>query len=175
MGQPARLRTAALVARVMLAVALVATVWAAAGSAHARRHVPRCHGHAPTRRCRPSPPAPRPRPAPDAVSVHAHEYRLTLSRPAVRGGKVIVEFANEGEDPHNLRLAPVTGPDDATGPSQNEFPTLSSGKLGTQTLTLTPGTWRLWCSLPGHDAAGMHATLTVTATATASGVPRMTR
>jgi plastocyanin len=76
---------------------------------------------------------------------------------------VIVEFANEGEDPHNLQLAPVTGPGEATGAPQGGFPTLAPGKLGTQTLTLTPGTWRLWCSLPGHDAAGMHATLTVRA------------
>jgi uncharacterized cupredoxin-like copper-binding protein len=76
---------------------------------------------------------------------------------------VIVEFANEGEDPHNLQLAPVTGPGEATAAPQGDFPTLAAGKLGTQTLTLTPGTWRLWCSLPGHDAAGMHATLTVAA------------
>jgi plastocyanin len=76
---------------------------------------------------------------------------------------VIVEFANEGEDPHNLQLAPVMGPADAAAAPQSGFPTLPSGKLATQTLTLTPGTWRLWCSLPGHDAAGMHATLTVLA------------
>jgi plastocyanin len=84
---------------------------------------------------------------------------------------VIVEFANEGEDPHNLQLAPVTGPGETTGAAPDVFPTLPSGKLGTQTLTLTAGTWRLWCSLPGHEAAGMHTTLTVTA----SGERRTTR
>ena len=84
---------------------------------------------------------------------------------------MIVEFANRGEDPHDLQLAPVTGAGETTGAARDAFPTLSSGKLGTQTLTLTPGTWRLWCSLPGHDAAGMHATLTVTA----SGATRTTR
>lgn len=163
---PWTVAVAGLAARVILAAALVATIWAAAVSAHARRHLPRCRGHVHTGHCgrpRPAPHAPQRRPAPDAVSVHAHEYRLTLSRPAVRGGRVIVEFANEGEDPHNLELAPVTGAGQATGAPQGAFATLPSSKLATQTLTLTPGTWRLWCSLPGHDAAGMHATLTVTA------------
>jgi uncharacterized cupredoxin-like copper-binding protein len=29
-------------------------------------------------------------------------------------------------------------------------------------VTLTAGTWRLLCTLPGHADAGMQATLTVT-------------
>jgi hypothetical protein len=94
-----------------------------------------------------------------AVGVHAHEFRLTLTRGEVRSGRVVVELANEGEDAHNLLIAPV---EPATSPlPQASFPTLSAGQRQTQTITLGPGIWRLWCSLPGHDAAGMHATLNV--------------
>ena len=28
-------------------------------------------------------------------------------------------------------------------------------------LNLGPGTWKLYCTLPGHDQAGMHALITV--------------
>lgn len=142
-----------------VAIGAIATVALASGGA-AARSTPRCHAHGHARRCR-ARPRPAPRPTPGALSVHAHEYRLTLSRPAVRGGRVVVEFDNEGQDPHNLQLAPVTRPDETTGAPQHGFATLSAGRSGVQTLTLTTGTWRLWCSLPGHDTAGMHVTLRV--------------
>jgi hypothetical protein len=97
-----------------------------------------------------------------AVGVHEHEFRLTLTRGAVRGGAVVVELANEGEDPHNLQIAPNTPGAPAASPSPGlSFPTLAAGQRLTKTITLGPGVWRLWCSLPGHDAAGMHAVLTV--------------
>jgi uncharacterized cupredoxin-like copper-binding protein len=105
-----------------------------------------------------------------AVGVHEHEFRVTLTRGEVRGGRVLIELANEGEDPHNLQIAraePGAGAasaDSLGGTSLNPeltFPTLSAGQRQTRTVSLGPGVWRLWCSLPGHDAAGMHALLTV--------------
>jgi hypothetical protein len=146
------------------AVALTATC-AGAGAA-AKRQSAHCRGHAPSRvrRC-PSRrrQAAAPVPASDAVGVLAHEYRLTLTRPGVHSGKVIVEFGNEGEDPHNLVLAPLAASGELLAAPQLGFATLLSGRRATRAVTLTPGTWRLWCTLPGHDAAGMHATLTVSA------------
>jgi uncharacterized cupredoxin-like copper-binding protein len=41
------------------------------------------------------------------------------------------------------------------------FAELRSGSRATQTVTLRRGTYRLWCSLPGHEAAGMRALLRV--------------
>jgi uncharacterized cupredoxin-like copper-binding protein len=38
---------------------------------------------------------------------------------------------------------------------------LRSGARATQTGMLRPGTYRLWCSLTGHEAAGMRALLRV--------------
>jgi uncharacterized cupredoxin-like copper-binding protein len=40
--------------------------------------------------------------------------------------------------------------------------TADGGKSGTATLTFDkPGTYKFFCSQPGHDAAGMHGTITV--------------
>jgi uncharacterized cupredoxin-like copper-binding protein len=69
---------------------------------------------------------------------------------------VLVELVNEGEDAHDLEIAPA-GIDRPLA----SFDTLGSGARASQTVSLAPGSYRLWCSLPGHEAAGMHAHLTV--------------
>ncbi|TMK40031.1 MAG: hypothetical protein E6G56_08485 [Actinobacteria bacterium] len=116
-----------------------------------------CRHKAPRR-----PPTSRPKPAPSpppptaAVGVHEHEYSITLTRGAVSSGRVLMELVNEGEDAHNLQIAPA-GVDRPLA----SFDALGSGQRASQTLSLAPGSYRLWCSLPGHDAAGMHTYLTV--------------
>ena len=95
-------------------------------------------------------------PAPARVQVIAKEYSFTLSRAEVPAGKVIVEFVNGGEDPHNLHLEEPT-----EGAEAGAFPTSSPGFHGDLTLNLRPGAYTLFCSLPGHEAKGMKATLTV--------------
>lgn len=37
----------------------------------------------------------------------------------------------------------------------------AAGQTGTGTLNLPPGTYTFYCSIPGHEAAGMVGTLTV--------------
>jgi plastocyanin len=88
--------------------------------------------------------------------VREHEYRIGLSRLSVTAGRVIVELDNEGQDGHDLRVA-------ALGSAQPvlSFEELRAGARATKAVTLRAGTYRLWCSLPGHDAAGMHALLRV--------------
>ncbi len=39
---------------------------------------------------------------------------------------------------------------------------LSVGKSDSGNIELSAGTYRIYCDLPGHEAAGMHAVLTVT-------------
>ena len=94
--------------------------------------------------------------APARVQVIAKEYSFTLSRAAVPAGKVIVEFVDGGEDPHNLHLAEL-----AEGSEAGSFPTSEPGTHTDLTLNMHPGTYTLFCSLPGHEAKGMKATLTV--------------
>jgi plastocyanin len=103
-------------------------------------------------------PAPPPgTPAPARVQVTAKEYSFTLSRPEVPAGEVIVEFLNRGEDPHNLHLA--EGSDQ--GPQAGAFPNTAPGVHADLEIEMRPGSYTLFCSLPGHEAKGMKATLTV--------------
>jgi plastocyanin len=130
----------------------------------------------------PNPTGPRPTPAPSpgdvppppgsgdgptppsvqAVGVTVDDrtgYTARLSRAGVTAGPVVVQLRNQGEDDHNLRVVPTdhagTAVDFAlTGPGQNT----------TKTLTLSAGSYRLFCTLTtpvNHETAGMAATLTV--------------
>ena len=102
------------------------------------------------------PPVEPPTEGPVRVQVIAKEYSFTLSRAEVPAGKVIVEFVNAGEDSHNLHFQE---PAEAT--EAGAFPTSSPGFHGDLTLNLHPGSYTLFCSLPGHEAKGMKATLVV--------------
>jgi hypothetical protein len=107
----------------------------------------------PTDPARPAPPAPA---LPSFVSVSAKEFSLTLSRPLVGKGSVRVELRNTGEDPHNLVLSP-----EGTHTPLASFSTLDPGTYERRSVTLAPGRYQLWCSLEGHEAAGMNVTLRV--------------
>jgi plastocyanin len=103
----------------------------------------------------PSAPSPGP-PSPARVQVIAKEYSFTLSRPEVPAGEVIVELLNRGEDPHNLHLLePVAGSE------AGSFSNTAPGAHADLKLNMRPGSYTLFCSLPGHQAKGMKATLVV--------------
>lgn len=90
------------------------------------------------------------------LGVKAVEYSYTLSRPEVSAGEVIVELNNQGEDPHNLVLE-----HEGTEDPELEIPSTPSVTQASAHLTLSPGTYRLYCSLYKHEAKGMQATLVV--------------
>ena len=91
------------------------------------------------------------------MQVHAYEYSLTLSRASLAAGRDVVEFDNLGQDPHDLHVRPAAG-----GADVFAFPTSPSGEIATGALNLAPGRYTFYCALPGHEALGMSATLTVT-------------
>jgi len=90
------------------------------------------------------------------VSVRATEYAYTLSRPVVAAGRVTFELRNSGEDPHDL----VVSPEGSHVPLAS-FGESPAGSVGTRGVDLAPGRYYLWCSLDGHEAVGMQATLRV--------------
>jgi uncharacterized cupredoxin-like copper-binding protein len=92
-----------------------------------------------------------------AIGVHESEFRIRLTRSSVPAGPVVIEVINDGQDPHDLHLRRADGQG-----SEFSFPVGRSSSRQSATFVLTAGTWRLWCSLPGHDEMGMHATLLVT-------------
>jgi len=146
----------------ILAVGLLAVPTVTA--AHQRRH----HRHKrhdervlttsppPTRHVQPPavlPPPPRPL---TRLQVVAREWSVVPSKPTLPSGRVVVELDNLGQDPHDLRVERVDSP--ATGFA---FAPARAGSRETQSLQLGSGTWKLYCTLPGHDALGMHALISV--------------
>jgi len=90
------------------------------------------------------------------VQVVEREYSLVLSRPSVGAGAVPIEALNLGMDAHNLVVGRRAG-----GPVLARMPKLFHGALASRIVRLTPGRYVLWCTLPGHRARGMRATLVV--------------
>jgi plastocyanin len=156
-----------------------------AGRAYAKRHKRQCHkpqplqqrGAGATSTAGPTGTATTaPPPLPDAqapgtatpgvsttptsrIGVTAKEYSLTLSRTTVAAGASIVQLQNFGQDPHNLRVERVDG----TGtPADLPETAPDPRKSQSRTVSLSAGTYKLYCTLPRHDGWGMHATLTVT-------------
>lgn len=107
-------------------------------------------------------PIPEPEPPPRRVSAKvddatAEAFSFILSRPFVVTGEVTVELNNQnGQDPHNLNL----------GPEGSGDPPLAVGEAGpgesrVARFDLSPGDYRLWCSLPPHEEWGMSVDLEV--------------
>jgi plastocyanin len=85
-------------------------------------------------------------------------YHFILSRTTVPAGQVIIEFVNHGQDEHNLHAVEQPAENtEAGGLKENVKPNAHTDL----TLNLHAGSYTLFCSLPGHEAKGMKATLVV--------------
>jgi plastocyanin len=71
-----------------------------------------------------------------------------------KAGKVSLAFTNAASLEHNVTVA------SSSGAVIGATPTFSGGSK-TVSLTLKPGTYKFYCSVPGHRQAGMEGTLTV--------------
>jgi plastocyanin len=80
---------------------------------------------------------------------------FTTNSLKAKAGKVTIDFTNNAPLSHNFTLATKTG---------NVLRATPTFMGGTKTLTLTlkPGTYTYYCSVPGHRMAGMQGTLVVT-------------
>jgi plastocyanin len=108
--------------------------------------------------------APAETPATPAGPVHvqvtaedSNGYHFILSRTSVPAGQVVIEFVNHGQDEHNIHAVEPSEGAEAGGLKENVQP----GAHTDLTLHLHAGSYTLFCSLPGHEAKGMKATLTV--------------
>ena len=94
--------------------------------------------------------------APSRVQVVAREYSFGLSRLHVKAGPAVIELANFGQDPHDLRVQRI-GARHIAGLGD-----VASGARGELTVKLAPGRYSFWCSIANHRRLGMHGTLVVT-------------
>ncbi len=87
------------------------------------------------------------------VPVTLKDFSITMPKMALAPGTYTFDVTNNGPSSHNLT---INGP----GVSDQATSTFASG---TQTLTVTlkDGTYDFFCSVPGHQAAGMDVKVTV--------------
>lgn len=100
-------------------------------------------------------PAGTPAPAGHVVPVSESEFKITLPAEKLAPGTVTFDVTNAGKIQHDLV---VSGPG-VTGTAKT--PLVNAGKTAKLTVTLAAGSYTLYCSVPGHRAAGMVAKLTV--------------
>jgi uncharacterized cupredoxin-like copper-binding protein len=103
-----------------------------------------------------------------AVSVKLGEMFVRPSVTQAAAGKVTFHVQNTGTLVHEMIVgkAPIRGPL-ATGKmsettSVGEVAELKPGTTGSVKLSLKPGSYILFCNVPGHFAAGQHVAFTVT-------------
>jgi hypothetical protein len=95
---------------------------------------------------------------PSRLLVSENEFHTVLSTPRVAPGRAIIQLLNRGEDDHDLRLRRISH---RSGAPIARWPLTHPGEVSELSLRLSTGRYRLWCSLPGHRALGMRATLRV--------------
>jgi plastocyanin len=81
--------------------------------------------------------------------------KFTKSSLTAKAGKVTIDFTNMSPEMHNMTIIQGT-----SGGQVGATPTFQGGSK-TLTVTLKPGTYTFFCSVPGHRQAGMQGTLTV--------------
>lgn len=73
---------------------------------------------------------------------------------SAKAGNVSIDFTNASPLAHNVTI------ESSSGAKVGATPTFTGGSK-TLSVTLKPGTYKFFCSVPGHRQAGMEGTLTV--------------
>lgn len=92
-----------------------------------------------------------------ALSIEANpEGQLAYNTKSLtaKAGKVTIDFKNMSELGHNVTV------ESSSGSTEGATPTMH-GESKTLSLNLKPGTYKFFCSVPGHRQAGMEGTITV--------------
>jgi uncharacterized cupredoxin-like copper-binding protein len=88
-----------------------------------------------------------------SVPVTETEFKIALPKSTLAAGSYSFEVANDGKIEHDLVIK-GSGVDEKT-------PTIEAGKSATLKVDLKPGSYDVYCSIPGHKQAGMDVKLTV--------------
>jgi plastocyanin len=78
----------------------------------------------------------------------------TTDEATAKAGKVTVNFTNSSPVPHDVAL------EDEGGEEVGKTEVLAEGSDSTA-VTLKPGEYKFYCTVPGHRQGGMEGTLTV--------------
>lgn len=86
------------------------------------------------------------------IQVAAYEYGYHLVTPTM-AGTYTFDLFNDGTMEHDLKIEGES----ISGGTSIVFP----GQSDSFTITLEPGTYTIYCSIPGHRQQGMEMTFTV--------------
>jgi uncharacterized cupredoxin-like copper-binding protein len=92
--------------------------------------------------------APKPQAATDQAS--ETEFKIALGSTELKAGKVTFDVKNDGKIPHDLAIK---------GGEKTKL--IQPGASAQLTVTLKPGKYHLYCTVPGHEQAGMKVDITV--------------
>jgi uncharacterized cupredoxin-like copper-binding protein len=90
------------------------------------------------------------------VAVTETEFKISLDSTSIKAGKVIFFVKNVGKIPHDLAIK---------GGQKTKL--IQPGADAQFAVTLKAGKYHLYCSVPGHEQAGMKLDITVTGAAPA--------
>jgi hypothetical protein len=90
-----------------------------------------------------------------AVQASAREYSIALSRGRIAPGKLRLEFANFGEDDHDLAFRRIGSS------AVRNLGVTRPGRRSVGRFNVRRGSYLLWCTLADHRARGMSARLAV--------------
>lgn len=89
------------------------------------------------------------------IEASENEYSISLAGgDTVDPGEYTIEVANDGKIDHDLAI-------EGEGTKGTKTPLIAAGKRGKLTVDLEPGQYKLYCTVPGHEQAGMELDLTV--------------
>jgi uncharacterized cupredoxin-like copper-binding protein len=96
-------------------------------------------------------PATTPSTAGMTVNVAESEFKIVLPSTSLKAGKITFAVKNVGKIPHDLAVKGTS------------FKTslIQPGSTATLSATLKAGSYELYCTVPGHEAAGMKVNVTV--------------
>jgi plastocyanin len=86
------------------------------------------------------------------LTVEAHELYFSPKLVKAPAGKLQIHYVEMGTQQHTLVIDGVSGFKLEVGPGSRN---------ATGTVTLKPGEYSYYCTIPGHRAAGMSGTITV--------------
>jgi plastocyanin len=86
--------------------------------------------------------------APKSVPVTESEFKIDLPSTTLTAGTYTFDLTNKGRVGHDLVF---NGP----GVDNEKTPVIDPGKTAKLTVDLKSGTYDVYCSVPGHKAAGM--------------------
>ena len=91
------------------------------------------------------------KPAATKVPVSETEFKITVASTDLKAGEITFEVKNDGKIPHDLA---IKGTSDKTE-------LIPAGGTAELKVTLKAGKYELYCTVPGHEAAGMKLNITV--------------